>query len=968
LPSIETPERTTRIHAGDGPRLPAGAGWYLLEAAPPRTPGDSPVEVILENASGGATSAWIPTVSRGGRACAPLVLALPPGTVRLRLRDEGGGELAANEVLALRKLTPMQAARRMLSGFQGPSGRRDWPATLQALVAALPMIVAGRIARAGNLIARRYADRMRRLAGRGAGRAALEYCRVRLHWWQWPGRRGALAPAAMLRACAGDPGHREWEATGEDPQFRLLPPNGADRIPAGWYALRARFDLRSGRIMAPCLYIDYGDDAPTVAMVPLPPPTPDGRLHALVLVKHDAVAVRFDPSTRRARFVLDEFRFDRMTRAGALRAMLGAIARSGGSSRARACADFLRDALRSGISAAAATLFERYEAELRTGTVSYDTWVRMYDTFSKAELAALRERAERHAGGPLISVLVPVYDTPERWLRRCLDSVLAQAYRNWELCIADDASPSPHVRDVLHEYARRDQRIRVVHRERNGHISAASNSALAMARGDYVALLDHDDELRPHALLEVVEAIAAVPDAGLLYSDEDKIDGDGRRFQPYFKPDWNPDLLLSQNYVCHFTVIRADLARDAGGFREGYEGSQDHDLILRCSERLAPARILHIPKVLYHWRAIAGSTALERGAKDYAADAGVRAVADHLQRTGAAATVEQLPHGHYRVRWGLPAPVPKVSVIIPTRDKVELLRGCVESLLGRTRYPDFEIVIVDNQSVDLDAVAYLDALSRRDRVRVLRYDAPFNYSAMNNLAVAACDGGLVALLNNDIEVIDRDWLAEMAGHALRPGIGAVGAMLYYPNDTIQHAGVILGLGGVANHAYMRQPRGHPGHGARALVAQNLSAVTAACMVVRRSLYHEVGGLDERLQVAFNDIDFCLKLREKGYRNLWTPFAQLYHHESASRGSEDSIEKIARFRSEVALMEARWGDGLLTDPAYNPNLSLGSVDSEMASPPRAARPMGAAGAGHNPAWDTPDRSCVADGEGEGQDNG
>ena len=314
-------------------------------------------------------------------------------------------------------------------------------------------------------------------------------------------------------------------------------------------------------------------------------------------------------------------------------------------------------------------------------------------------------------------------------------------------------------------------------------------------------------------------------------------------------------------------------------------------------------------------------------------EAGLRAVAEHLQRTGAQATAEPLPHGHYRVRWRLPEPAPRVSIIVPTRDRAALLQACVESVLGLTDYPDFELLVVDNQSEEPEALAYLAELERRSRVRVLRYAQPFNYSAINNWAATQATGSVLCLLNNDIEVIAPDWLREMAGQASRADIGAVGAMLYYPDRTIQHAGVILGIGGIANHAFQHLPAGSPGYCARALVAQNLSAVTGACLVVRRAVFEQVGGLDEQLAVAFNDIDLCLRVRAAGYRNLWTPFAELVHHESVSRGADDTPDKRARFVGEVALMQARWGDLLREDPAYNPNLTLEATDFGFAFPPR-----------------------------------
>lgn len=731
-----------------------------------------------------------------------------------------------------------------------------------------------------------------------------------------------------------------WLATGDDPKF-VVPAAAIGRpLAPGWYRFRARIELIEGHVVGPCLYPDYGQGESEGALIPLGEPDAAGVMDVLLVLRQPTRALRFDPTMRQARFRLEDVRLERLGRIGAFGYILSRLAgrdgRGAWGERAVALARFLRELPRKGLSGATAELFRRYQDCTVRSQVSYESWVERYDSFSPLDLQAQRERAAKIVAGPRFSIIVPVYQTPERWLRRCLDSVLEQAYPHWELCLADDASPSPHVRKVLAEYAARDPRIKRVHRERNGHISAASNSALALATGDYVGLLDHDDELRPHALLEVAEAIVRQPGLRVIYSDEDKIDEQGRRFDPYFKPDWNPDLMRSQNYLCHFSVIEAGLVREVGGFREGYEGSQDHDLLLRCTERAGPGQVHHIPRVLYHWRAIAGSTALVRDAKDYAADAGARAITDHLARIGADATLEQLPHGHYRVHWGLGAAPPKVSLVVPTRDRVQLLRTCVESLLQKTDYPHFEVVVVDNQSSEAETLAYFDELRHNGRARVIRYDAPFNYSAINNWAVSQCDGELIGLLNNDIEVISPGWLREMAGQARRAEIGAVGAMLYYPDERIQHAGVVLGVGGIANHAYVGQPRGYPGHGGRAKVVQGVSAVTAACLVVRRELFERVGGLDETLQVAFNDVDFCLRLRAAGMQNLWTPFAEFYHHESASRGSENTPEKAARFRGEVERMGERWGEQLYWDPAYNPNLTLFGTDFGYAFPPRVGQ--------------------------------
>lgn len=726
-----------------------------------------------------------------------------------------------------------------------------------------------------------------------------------------------------------------WETTGEHPRFRL---DLTSVLEAGWYALDGCLEAVHGAIVLPCLHPEFAGEVVPGAEIALPDPDERGRIQALVLLPRDVAVLNFCPGICPPQFRMRDFSLRRVHRATALRRMLvdapPTDSRGFKVAASRACS-FVGEVLSDGMQGATDRLYEEYRVRTRPQVVSdYALWTLKYDTFGESSLAAMRDRAHVLLEyGPMISVLLPTYDTPEQWLRRCLDSVLAQVWPRWELCVADDASADPQVMAVLEEYARVDARVRVVRRENNGHISAASNTALDMARGDFVALLDHDDELRPHALLEMAEAVVRNSDIQLAYSDEDKLNAQGERFDPYFKPDWNADLLRSQNYVCHLCLIRTSLVRDVGGFRLGFEGSQDHDLILRCTERLAPAQIHHVPKILYHWRAIEGSTALARGAKDYASAAGARAVAEHLHRIGANAEVQELDHGHFRVRWPVPEPTPKVSLVIPTRDRFELLHTCVESLLSSIDYANFELVVVDNQSSDSQALAYLDTLTRREHVRVLHYDAPFNYSAINNWAVGQCDGELVALVNNDIEVISPDWLSEMASHALREGVGAVGAMLYYPNDTIQHAGVIAGVYGVAGHIYGGMPRGYHGHGARAWVAQELSAVTGACLVVRRRVFEEVGGLDERLQVAFNDIDFCLRLRENGYRNVWTPFAELYHHESASRGTEDTEEKKQRFAREVQFMKDRWTDVLLNDPAYNPNLSLHSLNFEMAFPPR-----------------------------------
>ncbi len=567
---------------------------------------------------------------------------------------------------------------------------------------------------------------------------------------------------------------------------------------------------------------------------------------------------------------------------------------------------------------------------------SYEKWVEVFDRHSPEQLKALAVSAEAFPFRPLISIVVPVYNTPERWLSKAIDSVRAQVYSNWELCIADDASTEPHIRPFLEKVQREDSRIKAIFREKNGHISAASNSALEITTGEFIALLDHDDEIPPHALYEVVSALNTRPETDLVYSDEDKIDEEGRRHAPYFKPDFLPDLFHGQNYTSHLSVYRTKLVKEIGGFRIGYEGSQDWDLALRFIEKTRPERILHIPKVLYHWRAIPGSTALLISEKNYPVEAARRALTDHFSRIGTKVELIHVPGDHWRVKYPLPEKPPLVSLIIPTRNRLAILRQCVESILAKTSYPRFEIIVVDNESDDQETLLYFADLKKRG-VQVLEYHEPFNYSAINNFAVSRASGEIIGLINNDLEVIHGDWLSEMVSQAIRPGIGAVGAMLYYPNNTIQHAGVIVGLGGVAGHAFRDFPRGTEGVFNRARLIQNYSAVTAACLIIRKSIFQEVGGLDaENLSVAFNDIDFCLKVKTSGYLNLWTPFAELYHHESASRGADDTPEKHERFAKEVDYMLKRWGDRLKHDPAYNPNLTLEFTDFSLAAPPRIWR--------------------------------
>lgn len=565
---------------------------------------------------------------------------------------------------------------------------------------------------------------------------------------------------------------------------------------------------------------------------------------------------------------------------------------------------------------------------------SYCEWVRRYDTLTDVVRASLHKRIDGLSHKPMISIVMPVFNGNPEWLISAIESVRAQIYSRWELCIADDASTDPAIRQLLEQYSLLDPRVKVVFRPQNGHISAASNDALRLATGEWVALLDHDDVLAEHALLFVAEAINKSPDVQLIYSDEDKIDTLGQRCDPYFKTDWNLYLFRSHNMICHLGVYKKVLVDQVGGFREGYEGAQDYDLALRYTELVGSDNIVHIPRVLYHWRIHDYSTAKEGGNKPYALVAGGQAINEHLSRTNTMGRVDVLSFGMYRVRYDIPEPEPLVTLIIPTRNGHELVRQCIDSILTKTTYKKYEIILVDNASNDPISLSYFQELKSIPSVRVVRDERPFNFSALNNSAVSLARGELIGLINNDIEVIAPEWLEEMVGLAIQPGVGAVGARLLYPSNRLQHAGVILGVGGVAGHSHKHLPKESHGYFARASLIQGLSAVTAACLVIKKGIYESVGGLDEEnLAVAFNDVDFCLRVREAGYQNVWTPYAELYHHESVTRGHEDTPEKMLRFSREVMYMKARWGELLANDPMYNPNLTLEREDFSLAWPPR-----------------------------------
>ena len=547
-------------------------------------------------------------------------------------------------------------------------------------------------------------------------------------------------------------------------------------------------------------------------------------------------------------------------------------------------------------------------------TGGYRRWIERYDTMSAEDLTVLRAAVAALPARPLLSIVIPFNDPDPKFILEAIQSVLAQAYPYWELIVVHADG------DAFAEYTSRDARVRVV--------APADGAGIAdSAGGTFIGFLDPNDTLAPYALFLCAHHIALSPDCGLIYSDEDRIDARGRRSGPYFKSDWNPDLSLCQDMISRFGLFRADLVRAAGGLRPAFGAARFYDLAVRVAELCAPGQIHHVPQVLYHMRT---------GDRDRDnATAGTRVVEDHLARCGIAADVVPTRRPHYRHIHRHLTREPLVSVIIPTKDQAALLEVCVRGLTSQTNYANLEILIVDNNSKAQETQIYLDRAAAGDRrVRVLRYPHVFNYSKINNFAAAQATGEVLLLLNNDIEVIEPNWLRHMVANAMRPEVGAVGARLLYPNGRVQHGGVIVGMGGIAGHFNLRLRRGDPGYFGRAMSQQNLSAVTAACLAMRRDVFEQVGGLEtEHLRVAYNDVDLCLRVREAGYLVVWTPLAELYHHESVSRGSDFTADRYDEFRAEAAYLTERWPATIARDPYNNPNLSVAAHVPTLANPPR-----------------------------------
>ena len=559
-------------------------------------------------------------------------------------------------------------------------------------------------------------------------------------------------------------------------------------------------------------------------------------------------------------------------------------------------------------------LHERFEPE----EVPYGPWYRAY---IPTEETLETQRKQKFDYSPLISIAVPAYQTPVEFLRQMIESLIVQTYSNWELCIVNASPDNEEMQKVLAEYSAGDSRVRFCNLKENLGIAENTNRAFAMTKGEFVGLLDHDDLLAPNALYEIVKILQDHPQADALYTDEDKVTTElDEHFQPHLKPDFNLDLLRSNNYICHFFVVRKSIVEKAGGFRKEFDGAQDYDFIFRCTENAG--EVLHVSEILYHWRTHKASTADNPASKMYAFEAGKRAIEAHLKRTGTKGEVSHTQDlGFYRVKYPVQGK-PLVSVIIPNKDEKETLQTCLEMLEKNTGYQNFEIIIVENNSTTDEIFRYYKELSGNRKIHLLRWGKEFNYSAINNFAVAHAKGEYLLFLNNDVKSINPDWLEEMLGVCQRPEVGGVGAKLIYPDNTIQHAGCVIGMGGIAGHMFVDMPADRTGYLHKASLLQDMSAVTAACLLMKKEVFEQAGGFTEELAVAFNDVDLCLKVRKNGYLIVYDPYAKLYHMESKTRGAEDSKEKVRRFQTEIEYMRCHWIDILKNgDPCYNKNLSL-----------------------------------------------
>ncbi|WP_235212705.1 glycosyltransferase family 2 protein [Burkholderia paludis] len=729
----------------------------------------------------------------------------------------------------------------------------------------------------------------------------------------------------------------DWMSTGDHPVFDLEPEDEGEAVPSGWVYIESRLNRRGASLVAR-LYVDTGSGFAEAESFALPAAR-TGNIKQIVKISRNARRLRLSPMRGEGAITLEFLRITEISAAERIARMAewvaGDIIKFRKTDRAKKYDITWRRLL--------VDLNGAYEdcAKLRFHSVplGYKEYVEKFDTLHRSDIESIRRHVGSFKRHPVISILVSVCGSSLDHLESAVQSVLKQIYEHWELCIAVDENDASRVAEYLESVSEKDDRIKVVFLNSGGSSSALANGALGLATGEFSAILGGSDVLAAHALYLFALKINEIDGLNLIYSDNDEIDGGGNRGNVCFKSAWNPDLFFSRDMISGSAAYRTSLLRETGGFRVEHEGCQEYDLTLRCVKSSAPSQICHIPRVLYHLRQCG-----ERGVIDSDSGCGEwsakrSALSEFFKDQPGVSVSRGSLAGTCRVKYPIPVPAPKVTIIVPTRDGGPLLKKCIVSVLEGTACENLEIIVVDNQSEDRETVDFLKSLAPRSNVVVLKYDFPFNYSSINNFAEKHASGDVLCFLNDDVEAIEPDWLGEMVAHALRPDVGAVGAKLLYADGFVQHAGVVMGIGGFASHAHRLYPSTHPGYAGRAALVQNFSAVTGACLVMRRDVFRAVGGFDEKnLPVAFNDVDLCLRVREAGYRIVWTPYAVLHHFESYSRGDDQmSPEKRARFNREKNFMLSRWRTDRMDDPYYNRNLTLDREDFTIADFPRMYEP-------------------------------
>jgi len=731
-----------------------------------------------------------------------------------------------------------------------------------------------------------------------------------------------------------DEKNNEWEAVGPCPQFILK--NVSKSQPQGWIQMRINLSFEQALNPRPALYFDDAQGGEQTEKLKF---FGNKKIKEFVFFPPHIKSLRFIPCSKGCVFTLNSIEMREVSRWEVyLKRFPDFLWRSFID---LSFSDKVKKAVKLGREQGGLFLIKRLLSAVsgnrESTNFAFHEWVTRFDTLNDQDKAGIRRHLKTLPYHPGVSILIPVGKPPDRFLSAALESVRGQLYPHWEICLCTDLRTGPQVEEFLNQIEGRDDRIKMICGSEVGGMTEAFNSALEAVSGEWVAFLGQGDKISAHALYSLILELNKHPDAEIIYSDEDKIDEYGRRSSPHFKSDWNPDLFYSHNYIGGLLACRTALIKEAGGFQKEFEAAGLYDLMLRCLNKTLPERIRHVPRILYH----RGDLHSDNFATEPTSNAGKAeraSLVEFFENKGERVNIDSgLAPFTYRVRFSMKEPPPKVNIIIPTRNRHDLLNPCIDSIRKQTRYPDYEITVVDNQSDDPESIEFLNRLKSENIARVLTFDRPYNFSAINNYAASKTESPIICLMNNDIEVIEPDWLLEMVTHAQRPEIGAVGCKLLYPDHTIQHAGVILGVGGVAGHSHRHFPDFSNGYFGRLQTAQNVSAVTAACLVVRRALYDELEGFDERLEVALNDVDFCLRVRELGYRNLWTPHAKLIHHESQSRGLHDVPEKWQQFKKERDFMLERWGKTLKRDPYYNPNLSLEFEDFRITSYPKRHQP-------------------------------